>query len=111
MIPSHGRAAGRATTARCWGAREGAASASETNPLNDKSTGTGDTYAAVITYRGAITTGDPWEGKGAPQPGAADPTTLSGITTLTAESLVVAAVAGENENNSSITTTGTDPPP
>ena len=99
----------RGTTARYWWAWKRAASASETNPLVDKSTGTGDTYAAVITYRGAITTGDPWEVKGAPQTGTADPTTLTGITTLTAESLVVAAVAGEDDNNSSITTTGTDP--
>lgn len=86
-----------------------AASASETNPLIDRTGTTGDVYAAVITYRGAITTGDPWEVKGTPQTSTADPMQLPGITTLSAGSLVVAAVAGENNNNASITTTGTDP--
>jgi len=99
----------RGATSRYWWFWKRAASASETNPLVDKSTATGNTYAAVITYRGAITTGDPWEVKGTPQTGTADPMVLTGITTLSDDSLVVAAVAGEDNNNASITTTGTDP--
>ena len=99
----------RGAVSRYWWFWKRAASASETNPLVNKSTGTGDTYAAVITYRGAVTTGDPWEVKGTPQTSTADPVALTGITTLTADSLVVAAVAGEDNNNWRITTTGTNP--
>ena len=46
----------RGTTARYWWAWKRAVSAAETNPLVSKSTTTGDTYAAVTTYRGANTT-------------------------------------------------------
>src|SRR5439155_20130798 len=86
-----------------------AASGSETNPLIDRTGTTGDVYAAVITYRGATTTGDPWEVKGTVTTGAADPSVITGITTLTADSLVVVAVPGEDNNNASIITTGTNP--
>jgi hypothetical protein len=81
----------------------------EASVLVDKSTATGDTYAAAIVYSGAITTGDPWEVKGTAQTTTADPSVLTGITTLTDNSLVVAAMPGEDNNNASITTTGTDP--
>ncbi|TLY19906.1 MAG: DUF2341 domain-containing protein [Nitrospirae bacterium] len=86
-----------------------AASGSETNPLIDRTGTTGDVYAAVITYRGATTTGDPWEVQGTVTKGTTDPSVITGITTLTANSLVVVAVAGENDNNASIITTGTAP--
>jgi len=86
-----------------------AAGSAETNPLIDRTGTTGDVYAAVITYRGAFTTGDPWEVKGTAQTGTTDPSVFTGITTLTADSLVVVAVAGEDNNNASIITTGTDP--
>lgn len=99
----------RGTASRYWWAWKRAASASETDPLIDKSTATGDTYAAVIVYRGAIQSGDPWEVKGTPQTTTADPSVFTGITTLTDDSLVVVAVAGEDNNNNSITTTGVDP--
>lgn len=99
----------RGVTARYWWAWKRAASGAETNPLVDKSTATGDTYAAVVNYRGAIAVGDPWEVKGAPQTGAVDPMVLPGITTLSNNSLVVAAVAGEDNNNGTINTTGTNP--
>lgn len=89
----------RGATSRYWLFWKRAVSNAETNPLVNKSTANGDTYAAVITYRGAITAGDPWEVKGTPQTGTADPMVLTGITTLSAESLVVAAVAGEDNNN------------
>lgn len=86
-----------------------AASGAETNPLINRTGTTGDVYAAVIVYQGAITTGDPWEVKGTAQTGTTDPSVFTGITTLTANSLVVVAVAGENDNNASIITTGTNP--
>ncbi|MEK7493952.1 MAG: IPT/TIG domain-containing protein, partial [Patescibacteria group bacterium] len=99
----------RGAISRYWWAWKRAASSSETNPLVDKSTATGDTYAAVIIYRGATPSGDPWEVKGTPQTTTSDPSVFTGITTLTSDSLVVAAVAGENNNNASITTTSTNP--
>jgi len=86
-----------------------AAGGAETNPLINRTGTTGDVYAAVITYRGAITTGDPWEVKGTAATGTADPSVFTGISTLTADSLLVVAVAGEDNNNASIITTGTDP--
>jgi MSHA biogenesis protein MshQ len=86
-----------------------AASASETNPVINRTNTVGDVYAAVTVYRGAVTTGDPWEVKGTITTGTTDPSVISGITTLTADSLVVVAVAGEDDNNNSITTTGTNP--
>jgi hypothetical protein len=86
-----------------------AASGAETNPLIDRTGTTGDVYAAVIVYQGAIATGDPWEVKGAVVTGTTDPSVITGITTLTANSLVVVAVAGENDNNASIIATGTNP--
>lgn len=98
--------AGTATYQFFW---RRAASAAETNPLINRTGTTGDVYAQVISYRGAITTGDPWEVKGAIVTGTADPSVITGITTLTANSLVVAAVAGEDNNNGSIVTTGTNP--
>ncbi|MEK7815818.1 MAG: hypothetical protein AAB294_03255 [Pseudomonadota bacterium] len=79
------------------------------NPLIDRTGTTGDVYAAVITYRGAITIGDPWEVKGTAQTGATDPSVFTQISTLTNDSLVVVAVAGEDNNNGSIISTGTDP--
>ena len=99
----------RGTTARYWWAWKRAASSSEPNPLVDKSTTTGDTYAMVTKYYNAITTGDPWEVKGTAGTSTADPVSIPSITTLTPYSMVVAAVAGENNNNAAITTTGTTP--
>ena len=86
-----------------------ASSSGETDPLINRTGTTGDVYAAVINYSGAITTGDPWEVKGTPATGTSDPATCTGITTLTADALVVAALAGEDNNNSAVTTTGTNP--
>ncbi len=86
-----------------------AAGSAETNPLINRTGTTGDVYAAVITYRGAITTGDPWEVKGTVATGTTDPSVITGITTLTADSLVVVAVAGEDNNNAAVTTTATNP--
>jgi len=94
----------RGTTARYWWAWRRAASAAEPNPLVNKNTTTGNTYAAVTTYRGAITTGDPWEVKGTPNTSTAAGHVLNGITTLTAESLIVASLCGENNSAASGTT-------
>jgi len=94
----------RGTTARYWWAWKRAASAAEPNPLVNKNTATGDTYAAVTTYRGAITTGDPWEVKGTPNTSTAAGHVLNGITTLTAESLIVASLCGEDNTAASGTT-------
>ncbi|MHB0925580.1 MAG: Ig-like domain-containing protein, partial [Gallionellaceae bacterium] len=94
----------RGTTARYWWAWSRAVSAAEPNPLVNKNTSTGNTYAAVTTYRGAITTGDPWEIKGTPNTSTAAGHVLNGITTLTAESLIVASLCGENNSAASGTT-------
>ncbi len=99
----------RGTSSRYWLFWKRATSGSETNPVFNKSGSNGDTYAAAITYRGANTSGDPWEVLGAASTGTADPSTISGITTLTDESLVVVPVGGEDNNNASIITTGTNP--
>lgn len=98
----------RGTTARYWWywIRSDGATA---DPLVDKNTATGDTYALVTSYRGALATGDPWETKGTPATGTADPTTLATISSVTAGALIVASVSGEDNNNASIVTTGTDP--
>jgi MSHA biogenesis protein MshQ len=86
-----------------------AASGAETNPLINRTGTTGDVYAAVSVYQGAFASGDPWEVKGPVVTGTTDPSVITGITTLTANSLVVVAVAGEDNNNASIITTGTNP--
>ncbi|MDO8291699.1 MAG: hypothetical protein Q7T29_02335 [Gallionella sp.] len=91
----------RGATARYWWAWKRAASAAEPNPLVNKNTATGDTYAAVTTYRGAITTGDPWEVKGTPNTSTVAGHVLNGITTLTAESLIVASLCGEDNTAAS----------
>lgn len=99
----------RGTTARYWWAWKRAASAAETNPLVNKNTATGDTYAAVTTYRGATTVGDPWEVKGTPTTSTAAAHAITGITTLSAESLVVASLCAETDNAASASYVGTNP--
>lgn len=80
------------TAGRHWWYWKRAASASETAPLVDKDTATGDTYATVTSYRGAATSGDPWEATSvAVCTGTADPVNLNGVTTLTDGSLVIAS--------------------
>jgi hypothetical protein len=99
----------RSTVERYWIFWKRAASAAETNPLFDKSTATGDTYALACGYRGAITTETPLEVQGATATGTADPAPLTGITTLAANALVVAVLGYADNNNASIIATGTDP--
>ena len=100
----------RGATARYWWAWKRAASAAETNPLVSKSTATGDTYAAVTTYRGANTTGDPWEVKGTPNTATTAGHALNGITTLSFDTLIVASLCGEDNTAATGTTfAATDP--
>lgn len=99
----------RSTVARYWWYWLRAAGSSETNPLIDMSATTSDVFALVTTYRGALAAGDPWEVKGTPQVGTADPTVLTTISSLTAAALIVASVTGEDNNNGSIIGTGTNP--
>lgn len=99
----------RGTTSRYWMWWKRAASASETNPLIDTDGTTANIYGDAIVYRGAITTGDPWQVVGSASTGTTDPTTITGITSLSPNSLIVVPVGGEDNNNASIITTGTDP--
>lgn len=99
----------RSTVSRYWWFWRRATSASETDPVFDKSTATGDTYCMVSSYRGAITTEDPWEVKGTPATGTANPGTLNGITSLTNNALIVASIGSEDNDSNSLTLTGTDP--
>ena len=99
----------RGTSARYWVWWKRAASSSETNPLINYSGTTADSYYNCLVYRGAITTETPHEVLGTPATGTADPTSLTGITSLTANSLIVISLIGEDNNNASCTATGTDP--
>jgi len=99
----------RGTSARYWLFWKRATSASETNPICNFSGTTGDVYGVAASYQGAITSGDPWEVVGTPTSGTVDPAVVTGIIALTDESLIVVPLAGENNNNASITTTGTNP--
>lgn len=96
--------------ARHWWYWKRATSSSETDPLVDKSTGTGDTYAAVTTYRGATSSGDPWEVKGtATCTGTDNPSVLPEINVATANSLVVATWNDIDNFHASASYSATDP--
>lgn len=85
------------------------ATTSESNPLFDKSTGTGSTSAQMIVYRNAKTTGTPFDVIGASATGTADPAPCTTITTTQEHILAINALAGENTNNAAVTTTATNP--
>lgn len=93
----------RGTTARYWWAWKRAASPAELNPLVDKSTTTGDTYAAVTTYRGALGS-NPWDIIGTPNTATTTAHTLNGITTTTADTLIIASLCGEDNTAATGTT-------
>jgi len=98
------------TGSKHWWFWKRATGSSETNPLVDKTTTSGDTYASVSSYRGAIPSGDPWESKGTVTcTGTANPVTLSGITTLTNGSLVVASFNDIDNTFNSANYSATDP--
>ena len=98
----------RSTVARYWLWWKRAASGAETATVDFTGTA-GDAYAVCAAYRGAVASGDPWEVVGTATTGTADPASLPEIITLTADSLVVVPLMGEDNNNASIITTGTDP--
>jgi hypothetical protein len=100
------------TATRTWMWWKRAASASETSPVIDYSGTTADSYYECVSFRGAITTETPHEVLGTPTDGTADPATFTTISSLTANSLIVLALEGEDNNNGptpGCTTTGTDP--
>jgi hypothetical protein len=82
---------------------------SEADPVFDKSTATGDTFVFAIAYRGALLSGDPWEVVGTWGSTGTNPLSLTGITTLTANALVVVPAGYEDNDLAACTTTGTDP--
>lgn len=82
--------------------------AAEADPVFDRSA-TGRVFARAMTIRGAASLVDAWEVIGSTGTASADPLTIPGITTLTAESLVVACYAYQDDNGTTVTMTGTDP--
>jgi hypothetical protein len=85
-----------------------ATSGAETNPLFDY-TGTDDGYGMVAVYRGVAAGSPPYDVLGATATGTANPATLTGITTLVADALVVALIGGEDNTGTGATMTATDP--
>jgi hypothetical protein len=81
----------------------------DTDPLFDKSTATGDTYAQIAAFSGCAQSGTAWEVVGSTGSSSVEPYTIPGITTLTYESMIVAMLAGEDDTNSVFTMTGTLP--
>lgn len=79
-----------------------AASASETDPFLDWAATSGDWYALCTSWRGCATSVTPWEVVGGTQTGTGNDPTLTGITTLSDESLVV-LTAGYGDNNAAAT--------
>jgi len=56
-------------------------------------------YARILTYRGVISTGDPWDVTGGGVKAAASTTvTVTGVTTTVADTLIVQAVARDNDS-------------
>lgn len=99
----------RGTTSRYWLFGRRMQTGDSTSAVFDKSGTSADTFAIAILYQGAIVTETAWEVVGTPSTGTADPSVVNGITTLTDDSLVVCACGGEDNNNASIITSGTDP--
>lgn len=99
----------RGASSRYWLFWIRATSSSETNPTCDKDTLTGNHYGAAVVYRGAITTGDPFDTVGTPNTGTGDPAVLNPVTASVNEDLIIAAVGAEDDNNAATTTTATDP--
>lgn len=99
----------RGATSRYWVFWKRAASSAETNPVCDKDTITGNHYGMAVSYRGAITTGDPIDVVNATNTGTGDPASLSSVTTSVDDTLVIAVIGGEDDNNTGVTVTATDP--
>jgi hypothetical protein len=98
----------RSTTASYWffwSRHDGSA----TNPVFNKSGATGDTFAMLACYSGAIATGNPFETIGTPFTSTSDPISITAISTVSANALVIVCIAGEDNNNGAVTLTGTNP--
>lgn len=85
------------------------ATSSESGPLVDKSTSTGETYVKMYSFRNAYEVGNPWEVVSNVMGGNGDPAPITGITTLTAKSLVIGSIIGDDNNNGYVTWTATNP--
>ena len=85
-----------------------ATSGAEADPLFDY-TGTDDGFGLMCVYRGVRTTGNPYDVLGAFASGTAEPATLTEITTLVANALVVALIGGEDNTGTGMTMTATNP--
>jgi hypothetical protein len=84
-------------------------SGGETNPTISRTNNSGDLFAMGAVYRGVRTTGDPYENLGTPVFSATDNYNLNGITTSSAENLVVVCVGMGDNNATGVTITSTDP--
>ncbi len=98
----------RGTTARYWIFYKLATSASDTAPLWDTDGSTADEYCVIAAYRN-VNTATPIEVFGTATTGTADPAPVTGLTTLSANALVVVPLIAEDNLDLSIITTGTDP--
>jgi hypothetical protein len=102
-------AVGAGPAGRCWMWWNRADTTSETLSVDFGGT-VGDAYYAISLFRGAVTTGDPFEVVGSPQSNTTVPVSLTGITTLTAGAMVIVWVMGnDNLNAAGHTVVGTDP--
>lgn len=99
----------RSTVSRAWVAWKRAASGAEANPLIDKSTATGDTYAVVYNFRGCIKTGSPFDVAWSTNTGTAQNGTTTGITTSAAGHHVILLLNDEDNLVSAGTVTATNP--
>lgn len=99
----------RSTVSSYWVFWERHDGSIDTTVVFNKSDTTGNAYGAIACYSGAITTGTPFEAIGSFVASTSDPTSVTAISTLSADALVVVPVGGEDNNNGAITTTGTDP--
>lgn len=101
----------RSTVSRYWVFWK-RATTSESNPVFDKSTATGDTYAQMVTFANTITSGNPFDVIGTPATGTSDPANCNSITTTKDFTFPVLFLGGEDDNNlvpSSSIVTATDP--
>ena len=101
----------RNTASRYWILWKRATSSSETAPVWDTDGSTADEYCQIAAYRNAVQTGTPIDVVGTATTGTADPAPVTTLTTLIANSLVVLALQGEDNNNNPGpgVATGTDP--
>lgn len=83
-------------------------SADEPDPILNRSTSDGDMYARAGVWSG-VDPVDPWEVIGVPVATDTEPVTIPGLTSLTAEALIVAFSGYRDDNTASATVTATDP--